>query len=105
MSPDSEAGPVGRQVTIRVVLPEELPTLHSNHMNIMQVNDEFYLIFSEAVLPVASSPSDMEDIREVAAIAVAKIVVSPRMLESTIAALQRVFDKYKAMSGKQESDR
>lgn len=89
------------EVPIERHIPDGLPVLWSNHFVIQHTEQEFMLTFFQIAPPVLVEPTDeeIEAIKSVRAIAVARIVVTPQEAHNVLEAMQKNVTKFEARRG------
>ncbi len=72
--------------------PHDLPTVYANQVYVTHAGGEFFIVFGEALLPAINDalPSEIE------VKPVAKLVLSPQMMQQTVRVLAENFGKFEA---------
>jgi hypothetical protein len=76
--------PAGKAVRIARVNPDQIRPAYANDFLVTHTEREFFFTFSLLEPLGVMDPKELEGINEVAAIAVAKIVVSPRLAQEIV---------------------
>ena len=85
---------ITKQVPIKRILPDDLPLLYSDGMLVQHKDGMFTLCFLLTRQPLAVTPEDVEEIKEVKAFCVAQILLTPEQMEKIISAMQENFQKF-----------
>lgn len=91
----------GLEVPIERHIPDGLPVLWSNHFIIQHTEEEFMLTFFQVAAPILLEPTEeeIEAIKSVRAIAVARIVLTPQKAHDVLEAMQKNVSKFEARRG------
>lgn len=84
-------------VELRIVRrnPANIIPMYANDLIVTHTEKEFFITFSQLEPPPLLTQEEAEGMEDIAAIAVAKIVVSPDFIESVIDVLATNLDKHK----------
>lgn len=86
------------QLKINRVNPDNIRPILANDLLVNHTENEFFLTFSILEPPAILSQEDLGKTSEVSAITRAKIVISPKFLESIIKVLTVNYEKHKKTS-------
>lgn len=89
------------EVPIERHIPDGLPALWSNHFVTQHTEQEFMLTFFQIAPPILLEPTEeeIEAIKSVRAIAVARIVLTPQKAHDLLEAMQKNVSKFEARRG------
>lgn len=85
---------VEKNVSLRRVIPEDLPLIYSDGMVVKNQDGLFNLYFFQNRWPIAITPEELEAVETIEARCIAHLVMTPDQMKKSIDALVENFGKF-----------
>jgi len=105
MSEDKSQKVIGKQIKISRKNPDNVRPIAVNDLLITHSRDEFFLTFSMIEFPPILEEKDFENLQEVEAIAMVKIVVTPEFADALSQTLSKNLDSFKLEAQKNDKSK
>jgi len=98
-----------KKIPIEWHVPEDITSQYANNIVVQHTNSEFFVSFFETLPPlIIGSPEDtraqIDEVKEVQAKCLARIVIAPNKMKDFIQALNVNFAKFLSKNGMEEEE-